>query len=314
MASKKISIQISVIIATANRSYYLQKLLESLQAQTYDHAKFEVIVVQNMACESVERVCSNFQLFFPYFTYIKQAGLACDSRNTGVNMAAGDIVAFIDDDAVAAPKWIQNIVQSFDIYGNKTACIGGPSHLIFEMKKPMWLSSWLLPFLGKLDYGTDSFILQSQQMLFGLNIAFKKQYLIKAGGAYSMATRGLARSGESIRISNNDYPMQLRLDQHGYERRYVPSVSVGHYVMPSRVRLLWFLQRLYAQGVGDARIYHLTGFRRHIIHVQPGSSIQSTIKKFLLLLLPTPAHMFTYIVSIAMLCGYYKERVLHSQA
>jgi len=45
-----------------------------------------------------------------------------DARNTGVTASRGDIIAFLDDDAVAAGDWMQQLVHTFDLH----AAVGAP--------------------------------------------------------------------------------------------------------------------------------------------------------------------------------------------
>ncbi len=101
---------VSVVISTLDRCETLRKTLLSLSQQRY--RDFEVIVVNGPSTDGTD------QLLAQWHDRIKVgrcpvANLSV-SRNIGIAMAAGDIVAFIDDDAIPHPCWIERIVDGYD--------------------------------------------------------------------------------------------------------------------------------------------------------------------------------------------------------
>ncbi len=101
--------KISVIISTYNRAPYLKQALGALQYQTYDD--FEVVVVNGPSTDDTDQVLSEFE------GAIKRCDCASRnisaSRNIGIKAAQGEIVAFLDDDAVPDQFWLANIASSF---------------------------------------------------------------------------------------------------------------------------------------------------------------------------------------------------------
>lgn len=98
-----------MVISTLNRATALNDCLQSLRHQTYDN--FEVVLVNGPSTDWTSDVLA------PYASDVKlvQIGEAnlSKSRNQGIAAAAGEFVAFLDDDAIAEPGWIENIVQHF---------------------------------------------------------------------------------------------------------------------------------------------------------------------------------------------------------
>ncbi|MCC5636470.1 glycosyltransferase [Nostoc sp. CHAB 5844] len=96
---------ISIIIPTKNRTQYLSECLKSLQ--NLSQCPHEIIVVDNAPSsnDTQELVAQR-----PNIRYIlePEAG-ASKARNTGINYATGDIVAFIDDDMTAHPDWLMQL-------------------------------------------------------------------------------------------------------------------------------------------------------------------------------------------------------------
>lgn len=111
---------VSVVINTHNRGPHLKRLLDALSRQTYD--RFEVIVVNGPSTDNTEDVLKQYQSAIR--TDKCPIVNLCVSRNIGVRDAAGEIIAFIDDDAVPQDKkWIQNAVHYFQ--NEKVGFVGG---------------------------------------------------------------------------------------------------------------------------------------------------------------------------------------------
>lgn len=113
---------VSVIICTYNRGYLLDRCLDYLQYQT--NQNFEVIVVNGPSNDNTSDVLKKF------IGRIKigvnpQRNLAI-SRNIGIGLADGDLLAFIDDDALPFDDWIETLLEEFNRRPLTLGAIGGP--------------------------------------------------------------------------------------------------------------------------------------------------------------------------------------------
>jgi hypothetical protein len=113
---------VSVVINTYNRCRTLKCALASLRQLNYP--RFEVVVVNGPSTDATEQVLA------PFADSIKllrcpQRSLSM-SRNIGICAAAGEIIAFMDDDAVADPRWLDNLVAAYD--DPAVAAVGGFVH------------------------------------------------------------------------------------------------------------------------------------------------------------------------------------------
>src|SRR5436190_17811459 len=109
----------SIFVSTLDRATHLARLLASLRHLDYE--RFEVIVVNGPSEDGTEALLAQWD------GQIKaercpSANLAV-SRNIGVAAAAGDIVAFIDDDAVPHPQWLRHLAAAFG--DRRLAGVGG---------------------------------------------------------------------------------------------------------------------------------------------------------------------------------------------
>jgi glycosyltransferase involved in cell wall biosynthesis len=104
-------LSISVVICTHDprRRENLVAAVASVFRQT--HAPIEVIVVVNGGGALLEQVTA----WLPdgvAITKSETPGLSA-ARNVGVATARGDVIAFLDDDAIAAPDWLEQLVLGY---------------------------------------------------------------------------------------------------------------------------------------------------------------------------------------------------------
>src|SRR5262245_5930044 len=103
---------ISVIIPTCFREDMLIDCVASLLRQSY--ALFECIIIDQAPEPRLEtKLRQRFQDDKRIrYLHLVAAG-AARARNAGIECASGFIVAFIDDDAMAEPGWLQGIAEAF---------------------------------------------------------------------------------------------------------------------------------------------------------------------------------------------------------
>lgn len=91
----------SLVMATVGRTEEVARFLTSLDAQ--DHRDFELIVVDQNADGRLEAVLASYSARFPVHRIASPARGASRARNTGIERATGDLVAFPDDDCLYPP-------------------------------------------------------------------------------------------------------------------------------------------------------------------------------------------------------------------
>jgi glycosyltransferase involved in cell wall biosynthesis len=91
---------ISVVIAS-HRPAYLHDLLTALGDQSMDRSRYEIIAVCDFP---LERLAATFSTVV--FQFVNDRSIS-RKRNAGVWASAGDIIAFIDDDCLPAPEWLE---------------------------------------------------------------------------------------------------------------------------------------------------------------------------------------------------------------
>lgn len=242
------TIQISAIICTFNRAHYLQKSLQSLIDQTLDASNYEIIVIDNRSSDETKKVVteeftntSNLRYLYEPIQGLSQA------RNTGWQNAKGKYVAYLDDDAIASPHWLEKIVEVFETTVPQPGMVGGKIEPIWESPMPEWLSKNTSVYLALLDWSDSPMTSTTRQLLAGANVSFPRHLLEEFGGF----DVNLGRKANKL-LSNEEILLWHQLKTRGYCCLYHPEVAVRHHIQASRLNQNWFVRRLYWEGVSDA--------------------------------------------------------------
>jgi GT2 family glycosyltransferase len=157
---------------------------------------------------------------------------------------ADDVLAFVDDDAIAADDWYVALARRWDEAAPEVACIGGPIRPRWPGEPPSWLSPPILPALTLLDYGSEPRDLDPAiTNVYGANISFRVGPLREAGGF----DPGFGHSGRRVFFSEED-EAQRALAKLGYRTRYVPDAAVWHVIPEERLTRGSFVRRRFAYG------------------------------------------------------------------
>ncbi|MGD1713443.1 glycosyltransferase [Dapis sp. BLCC M172] len=246
---------ISAIICTHNRDTYLGSAIDSLLAQDFP-GSFEVVVVDNASKDRTREVVEA-RLANPKLKYVYEpvTGLSV-ARNTGAKTASAEILAYLDDDAVASSQWLRVLNEAYES-NNKLAIAGGKVTLIWPegISHPKWLSLELSGNLGYYDLG-DSVVYIDQPGLTprGLNYSIHRKFLEKIGGFDT----NLGRVGKKLLSNEELHTTELAIKQ-GWQVAYLPEALVAHNVAPERVKPSWFIERGWWQGISECYREQLAG-------------------------------------------------------
>jgi GT2 family glycosyltransferase len=114
---------LSVIINTYNRAPSLRRTLLSLRHQTSD--RFEVVVVNGPSTDNTAAVLDEFAGAVRV-GHCPEVHLS-KSRNIGIALAAGEVVAFLDDDAIPEPTWAADLMAAYT-----SGSIGGAGGIVYD--------------------------------------------------------------------------------------------------------------------------------------------------------------------------------------
>lgn len=114
-----------MVVCTFNRLKWLPKCLESLLAQ--DPRPDEIIVVDGPSTDGTREYLEEMEAK-GLLTLVRQRKLdgISSARNLGLAAATGDVVCFIDDDAIAQPGWLRAVLDGY--VDETVGGVGGPVH------------------------------------------------------------------------------------------------------------------------------------------------------------------------------------------
>lgn len=246
--------QISAIICTHNRDTYLGAAIDSLLTQ--DFPNFEVVVVDNASSDRTKEVVES-RLSDPRLKYIYEpvTGLSV-ARNTGATHSQSEILAYLDDDAIATPHWLSVLYAAYQ-ENPQLAIAGGKVTLIWPegVTPPPWLSGNLAGNLGAYDLGETPIPIENPGLTpRGLNYSIRRSFLEQIGGF----DPNLGRIGKKL-LSNEELMMTELALKLGWQVTYLPNALVAHNVAPERVNRRWFLNRSWWQGISECYREELAG-------------------------------------------------------
>lgn len=217
--------RVSIVINTYNRASQLNDCLRSLQNLEYD--EFEVVVVNGPSTDSTKELCERYSDQIIYVD-CSERNLSV-SRNLGIANSRGEIVAFIDDDAVVHPKWLEKTVEKYS--SDKIVAVGG--FTIDHTGKCFQATTTLCNRLGDAQIipsgiSPEVFCFPGTMFfpsLLGTNSTFRKKALENIGGF-----------DETFAYFLDETDVCLRLVDQGGQIIYAPDALIYHRYAPSHLR------------------------------------------------------------------------------
>jgi glycosyltransferase involved in cell wall biosynthesis len=121
-------LKVSVLIISYKRAKYLRNALDSLSKQNVKPN--EVVIVLKPSRDGSEDVIKEFSDKLNVKLLIQEGNGAIDAYVQGIKHASGDIILFLDDDAIAESDWVEKYVHFFSENPN----VGGITGLSVSVK------------------------------------------------------------------------------------------------------------------------------------------------------------------------------------
>jgi GT2 family glycosyltransferase len=299
----------SVVVITFNRSDFIVSCLGSLAHQTYPNDCYEVIVVDDHSTDNTAAIVQDYGHGVRLIRHDTNRGIP-SARNTGIAAAQGAIIAFIDDDAVADPHWLEQLVAPFnmpDITGSggqtvayKTEFLterylsavgyGNPAPIEYgKSKNP--LRRFLVYIKSMFQFDSIATTPTEVQAVFGLNCAFRATALRSIGGF------------DERLLADEDAEICTRLRGLGAHIIFIPTALIRH----RHREHLWRLAR---------QTYHRTHYtidyyakEKKIPPIFPIPLLYIAIAIFLVIFFPVSSIIFV-IFSPVLLYSWWPIRAL----
>ncbi len=271
---------VSVVICayTEERWDDLVEAVDSVQRQSIPPQEIVIVIDHNL--HLLERVRAQI----PGVIVVENTepqGLS-GARNSGIAATRGAVIAFLDDDAVATPDWLEQLSAGYE--DAQVLGVGGAVEPLWLNRRPGWFPEEFNWVIGCSYRGMPGTTMPIRNPL-GCNMSFRREVFDAIGGFRigigRVGTRpvGCEETEFCIRVGQR-WPQGILL--------YEPQAKVYHRVLTSRARWSYFLSRCYAEGLSKALVVHSVGAedglaseRRHTFRILPRGVIRGLADTFL---------------------------------
>jgi glycosyltransferase involved in cell wall biosynthesis len=223
----------------------LEDCVRSLLEQDFEDFEILVVVDHNEKLYEILRERLSDQKVRVIFNDSPRRGQA-STMNCGVRESRGEIICFIDDDAVASRNWLSKLVGAYDA---STIAVGGRIEPIWIGGKPNYLPEEFYWMVGATGNYLEKGVREVRNLWSG-NISYRRSLFNTVG----FFREDLGRAKDTP-LQGEDAEFGLRLLKlTGRSVKYVPEAVVYHKVHGERVKLNSLLKRAFGQGYTKAYI------------------------------------------------------------
>ena len=243
---------ISVIICayTLDRYSDLVAAVDSVRRQTCPPSQIIVAIDHN------DELLAQAAEAFPELTVIPSIdppGLS-GARNTGLALSTGQIVAFLDDDAIAGEAWLEGLAAGYS--ADNVLGVGGFIGPLWESERPGWFPEEFDWILGCTYRGMAEG--SAVRNMIGANMSFRRDVLSAVGGfSHELGRMSTGISG----LGDEETAACIRASQlyPGGVFIYASQAQVEHRVPSSRTTWRYFRERCYGEGISKSHLARSVG-------------------------------------------------------
>jgi glycosyltransferase involved in cell wall biosynthesis len=224
----------------------IKELLDSIKHQTYQN--LEVIIVIEGSKELYEEVKKDMEkIVLGTFNvqFIAKGSGACAARNLGIEDAKGDIIAFVDDDAIVFPNWAEDIIKTYQ--DDSIIGVTGPSIPLWVRDSIYYIPkqfSWVINCTEWLDCKE----VKDVRNIWATNAAFRREAFV-----YERFRESLGPVGGGIEGWKKGLPEEVELSYRIRKRTgkrivYNPRVMVKHKVYPYKINSKYIVRHAFFMG------------------------------------------------------------------
>ncbi len=258
MSETKLTVSVIICAYTRERLGDIHEAVASVLSQTRKPGEV-IISVDNdeRLYDELAESYGNGNQPVPVRVILNTAGKGVsETRNCAIRAAGGDIVAFIDDDAVAAPDWLDNLGRHFQdpVPSRHPVAVGGwVAPLWLNGSRPRWFPEELDWIVGCTCRGLPV-ERGGIRNVPGCNMAFTRDVFARVGFFRS----DIGRTGKASGVAEeSELCIRLRKASPGSPILYEPGASIHHKVPSWRLSPVYLIRRSFDEGFFKARIQGL---------------------------------------------------------
>lgn len=229
---------------TEDRMDDIGRAVDSLLCQRRRPTEIVLVIDQN---DALLRACTDR---FPdvLVTQNKHSRGLSGARNTAVDVTTSDVLLMLDDDAVADPHWVEQMMRPFEDDAS-VAIVGGRTVAAWDSGRPVWFPPEFDWAVGATYRGIPE-CMHDVRNPFGGNAGFRRE-VFSLGGF----REGIGRVGDDA-AGGEETELTIRYRRVHPQARvvYTPRAVIHHRVRDSRARWGYYLRRCAAEGRSKAHI------------------------------------------------------------
>ena len=238
---------VSIVIPTYNRAAMLGITLESFLLQDYPPDRYEILVVDNNSSDNTLDVVKAWQQKTTralHYLFEKRQGVHY-ARNTAAHQTQGELLYYTDDDMIADPRMLREIVVPF-MQDPQVASASGKILPHWEKTPPAWVNKLLNNYLLSLNDMGDGLVISPEDPgVFSCHQAMRRDAFFQTAGFHPENTAGEW-------IGDGETGLNQRLKRLGWKFAYHGKSVTHHMIPPARMTQEYLNKRLANQGNCDS--------------------------------------------------------------
>ncbi|KUF13492.1 glycosyltransferase family 2 protein [Streptomyces silvensis] len=248
------SISVVVCVYTEDRWEDILAAVSSVRAQS--HKAHETLLVVDHNTPLLDRLTREYKETGEVRVLANAGprGLSA-GRNTGIAESSGEIVAFLDDDAVAERDWLLRFAEGYT--DPKVFAVGGRTLPAWASgRRPLWFPEEFDWVVGCMYRGHPTGRVRVRNVLGG-NASFRRTAFDIAGGF----ANGIGRDGDKLPLGCEETELCIRLTRARPDAVLLidDRAIIHHRVPAARERFAYFRTRAYAEGLSKALVARSVG-------------------------------------------------------
>jgi glycosyltransferase involved in cell wall biosynthesis len=205
--------------------------------------------VDNNCTDNTRAICEAFTkahqgVNFRYVTEPEQ-GLSA-ARNKGIKEAKGDVIVYIDDDALVDVHYLRDYAEWFAAHPETMAC-GGPIEPLYEAEEPAWMTPYTKALLTAwMDYGDKVREYPKGRYPGGGNAAYRKEVFDKVG----LFNTALGRKGGNL-MGSEEKDIFDKMHASGMQVLYLPGPVLHHCIPQAKLEKDYFDRLTLQIGISE---------------------------------------------------------------
>ena len=237
---------VSVIIPTYNRAGLLEQTVDTFLAQNYPEESWELLLVDNGSTDGTRALLQRLESTHSRIRSLSEPRKGAHfARNSGALAAKGEILYFTDDDMLADPAMLSEIMKGFDA-DPKVASVTGKVLPRWDTEPPVWvLEHCRNKLLSLLDLGEATIVTDEDPGVFSCHQAVRREVFTRAGG-FNPDTNAEVFTGD------NETGLNIKIRKLGFKFAYVGTAVTHHMIPAGRMTQAYLNGRMADQGFCDS--------------------------------------------------------------